>query len=233
MAFMPAFGRVFQPPFATAGAAVAVPCYYLTFDGLNDLITLAGIVLTPPFTIVAWTRRRVTGVTHPIVANAADAPYFQLRRTNMIRLNHKTNTYSNASLTTAWSHVSVTAPAAANAAVFRDGVDVSIVAAVAAAALPYNRIGMSGALLFDGELAAIGIAPAALNIPALWAAGTLHRPLDPLTFTTACWNMRNEGGAGVTLDDESASGNDGTFLGAGEPLWAGTMAAGGPAGWTD
>jgi hypothetical protein len=211
-----------------------LPCYYLTFDGGNDLITLAGITLTPPFTLVAWTKRRVAGAFHPILADAAWTQAWYLLATDHSRLVHGTNTTGNINASLLWVHRAVVAPVAANAIPYDDGVDVTLAANIPAGARLYDRIGGSPGLpaYFDGQIAVFGIAPAVLNIPALWAAGTLHRPLDPAVFTTACWNGRQEGGAGTALIDE-AIGNDGTFLGAGEPAWGGLMAVGGPAGWSD
>jgi hypothetical protein len=216
------------------GTPAILPCYYLTFDGANDLINLAGVVVTPPYTVSLWTRRHAIGAEQVIMAGGP-VLYCELSAANTTNYMHTNNTGGNANVTVAWSHLAWTIPVGpATVTTYRDGVDVTALAAAAGAAQSYTVIGayVGGIVLWHGDLAIIGIAPAVLNIPALWAAGTLHRPLDPAAFTIACWNGRQEGGAGVTLIDE-AIGNNGTFLGAGEPAWGGLMSVSGPAGWTD
>lgn len=221
----------------TGAGAAALPCYYLTFDAVpDDYISLAGIAITRPFTMVAWINRQVKGFVNGIIGSGFVDSQFSIQAADYMYGRHAApgGGYSAIStILTGWTHVAwICRSSVAVNAVFRNGVDItSAPGTTNANAATYNRIGLTTRSM-NGQMAAIGIAPGELDIAALWAAGTLHRPLNPAVFTHACWNMRQEGGAGTTLIDE-AIGNDGTFKGAGEPAWGGLMSVGGPAGWSD
>ncbi|MEN6507052.1 MAG: LamG-like jellyroll fold domain-containing protein [Planctomycetaceae bacterium] len=232
------FGSDLEISGAYGGAAPVLPCYYLTFDGANDYISLAGITIAPPFTIVAWTKRTAAWNWDVVIGkNGAAGPILAMSAGNLIYNAFGGAAQSNASAALTWTHLAAVCPVGpATMTVFRNGVDVTAAPlGVAVGNLVYNQIGRgnSDAYCWNGQLAAIGIAPGIINVAALYAAGTFHKPLSAATWTVACWNGRTEGGAGVALDDESAGGNDGTFKGAGEPTWGGQMIVGGPAGWSD
>jgi len=222
------------------GSAASLPCYYLTFDSTpDDYISLAGVALKRPFTVVMWVKRRVIGVNHGLIAGASVQNDFSITNSNVLSGRHAGDSsgWSTAITATTWMHLAyLVKSSTAVHQFFKDGVDVTGPGGAGvtnASAGTYIYIGRrSAGSSFDGQLAAVGIAPAELDIATLYAAGTFHRPLDPAVFTVACWNMRRESGAGTALTDEAAT-NHGTFKALGEPAWGGLMSAGGPAGWTD
>lgn len=210
-----------------------LPCWYLDFDGIADRLTLAALAIATGSTCVAWVKRD-NGASGDCLFGQAAGYYWNLDGATM-RWRDPALSNSTASCnTTNWMHLAVVTRLGLSTLLYRDGVDISS-ATPNGVGITIDEIGrvVHASNYFGGYMAAIGIAPSVLNIPALWAAGTLHRPLDPLVFTTACWNMRQEGGAGVTLIDEAIGRHDCTFLGAGQPAWSGLMAVGGPAGWSD
>jgi hypothetical protein len=214
-----------------------LPCWYLTFDSTpDDYVGLAtGVSLTRPFTMVMWVQRRVTGVYHGLLAALNVQNDLCISNSNVLSGRHGGDSpgWSTVFTTTTWMHVAHVVTSAGHR-FFKDGVDITGSAGVTNANTGvYRYIGRRGTgSSFDGQLAAIGIAPAELDIAALYAAGTFHKPLDPLVFTTACWNMRQETGTGTALVNEAVA-NHGTFKAIGEPAWGGLMSAGGPAGWAD
>jgi len=215
--------------------AASVPCYYLDFDGNDDILTLPLADVPDGSTIVLWIKRD-NGTAQDGIMGPAAADYWYLNgATSTARTGAGTSTSTATFNTTDWVHVAFVIRNGAAAIHYKNGVDVTNAATILTR-FDFDEIGRilhNNTYAFGGYMAAIGIAPSVLNVPAMWAAGDFHKPLDPAVFTFACWNMRSEGGAGQTLVDESASARNCTFKGAGEPAWGGTMAGTGPVGWAD
>jgi len=213
-----------------------LPCYYLTFDAIDDLVTMS-VSTGLPHTIVCWIKRTHISAQRFIMSNGTtSAPNIFIGSTGRLvaRVDAQILTAQGLLDNTNWNHLAVVHPGGVtNSILYINGVDVTNTTNVAISTVTYSRLGTTPGNPLDGNMAAIGIAPLVLNIAALYAAGTFHKPLDPATFTKSCWNIRNEGGSGTVLIDESATGNNGTFLGVGEPAWGGLMSTGGPTGWSD
>lgn len=219
----------------TAGGATALPCYWLSFDG-TDYGTFVGIALTPPCTIVGWTWADPPGGVW--MSNGIDTS-MQMASLYVPRVTWDGTNADDVANRGAgvWLHVAGVFRTSLNQIdIYTNGVYRAKSGAYAAGLNTINCFGAvaAGVWPWFGRLAAVGIAPNEQNIAALWAAGSFHKPLDPLVWTVLAMNLRNEGGAGGVADDESASTNDCTFaLAPNAPAWGGTMAATGPLGWTD
>uniref|UniRef100_A0A6M3J682 Putative lectin/glucanase superfamily protein n=1 Tax=viral metagenome TaxID=1070528 RepID=A0A6M3J682_9ZZZZ len=220
--------------------AVVLPCYYLSFDGFDDVINLAATTLSPPCTVSVWLKRASINTADGIIGATVGNRFWYLdsSATNVAYVRTGGGVSSSAGVwsSTDWVHGAIVLRNGASAIHYRNGVDVSGAPVTMTNLDNVSEIGraaINNAYCFHGFLAVFGIAPAVLDVPALWAAGTFHQPLDPTVFSTACWNMRQEGGAGTALIDEAITPWNGAFKGAGEPAWGGLMSVGGPAGWSD
>lgn len=232
MAFGGVFHPVFRPvydPGGAGGVATAAACYYLTFGGSN-YGTFSGIAVTPPVTIVAWVRATTTDQQQVLGRNGYEAA---LQFWTVVLGEHGGTSYGGSTAANVWQHIACTVPASGDVRVWLNGTDAtSVVGASDGATKTITQLGrrFDGALAYTGDMAAIGIAGSVLDVAAMWTAGDFLKPLNPATFGVLALNMRDEAGAGTTVDDEGTGNNDATLNAA---IWGGTMAAGGPAGWTD
>lgn len=240
------------------GGAAALPCYWLQYDGAgasNDYVSVnpaGGQVTGNALTIEAWMyltnsadysaiARRSIGASNNyalyITPGAAGTA------TGIFYTRHAVAVADNWILPgltmtlNAWHHIAATFDGA-NKRFWIDGNLVgttpraTALEAVAATMFYVGSATATGTYVVRGRLAHVRIS----NSVRYLAPGPFATPLSPFTTdatTVLLYNFRNEGGAGVTADDESANLNDGAFKGAGEPAWGGTMAATGPAGWSD
>lgn len=214
-------------------AVAAAACYYLHFDG-NDYGTFSGVSITPPYSVAFWIKRDNSTGDHGVLKSAAGFYYIMFTGDQMYTRHYYPNisTYQTA---TEWSHYGINfiGNSAPNQ-VFLNGVQQDDSDATAYDnTVAYDILGcLGGSYYLEGDLAAIGIAPNTIDIAALYAAGTFHKPLNPAVWTSLCLNLK--GGSGTTLDDESASGNDCTLAsGDAAPSWAAKMEDSGPPGWSD
>lgn len=216
-----------------AVASGALPCYYLSFDG-TDYGTLS-LAFTPPVTFVGWLKP--TSTAQQVIFSESGYSY-SWQKWTVNYCGHGGTSYGGTVQANQWQHFAVTIPAnGSQIRVFLNGVDVSAVVGNSnGATATYTRLGgrFDGALMYTGLVSAIGAASGVLSVATMYAAGTFHKPLDTATFNLLALNMRNEMGAGTIVDDESPNNKNVTLAASpNTPTWSGTMATGGPTGWSD